>query len=231
MSCELESFYHHRGQGVPSADSAVERRRRFLDLQRVTDSSAKGTFALVEKFLASVSCCTFTQAREDSKNIDDTFIRLFMVAGDGGPDQVGSISLMQAVLLKAPRHLLVPSRCSQHCEQLVVKDGLVAIDRWASDHNIGFRYFGSVAKITLVWREAARSVYLAWEAAFGVKSALDHALRLPPKAIAGRWNSVCRTESNLLLAGATLGFCCATPSLRDKRRTTVRQCVFAAPSW
>ena len=84
---------------------------------------------------------------------------------------------------------------------LIVKSGLNIIDRWYSRNSTQFRYFVSLAKVVYIWREYSRKVYEVWTQMHGSQSANQHALKMIPKCIAGRWGSIHATQTWIRRAG------------------------------
>ena len=91
--------------------------------------------------------------------------------------------------------------CSMHQGNLVVKSSLRLLDLRMSEAKFGFKYFSTLAKLTNVWRENARSLLEIWVAIHGDLSAADKAIKMAPRCIAGRWGSVSKTEAFLMNAG------------------------------
>jgi hypothetical protein len=62
-------------------------------------------------------------------------------------------------------------------------------------HNKSYKYFSSISKLVQCWRDCAGRMFDEWLASFGPKPARDFAAKLPPKCLAGRWDSIHNCES------------------------------------
>jgi hypothetical protein len=82
---------------------------------------------------------------------------------------------------------------------------IVAHRRQAERHNIGWRYFSSVAKAANVARDLARPIFQKASELYGFKWAYDNCYRMCPRCIAGRWGSITSTELYFNKSGPLLG--------------------------
>jgi len=80
----------------------------------------------------------------------------------------------------------------------------------------GWRYYSSLAILATTTRDLASEVFHSWKAVFGVRSAVDHATKLMPKCISGRWRSIENTEDRLLENGLESWQKVLTPILLQK---------------
>ena len=78
------------------------------------------------------------------------------------------------------------------------------IDVFITKAGRDFRFFGSPAKLVNLWRLFARRMYTTWSSMHGARSAGQHARRMPPRCLAGRWGSVIATEIAIDDAGDEL---------------------------
>jgi hypothetical protein len=125
---------------------------------------------------------------------------MFLYTSDGGPDQAKFKRALLAESMGVGRHLVIVTPCFMHCIQLVIKKGLLLLDRFLAKHGKSFKFFGSLAKISHVWRDAGGDVFDMWHSMFGAINARQFANKLPPKCLAGRWDSVYACETFLLAA-------------------------------
>lgn len=83
---------------------------------------------------------------------------------------------------------------------LGVEASLKLADAFLKDKRT-YKYFGTLAKITNLWRDSRQRILKAWVRQHGHQSAVKHALRVPPRCLAGRWGSISATENRILDAG------------------------------
>ena len=182
----------------PAESYAPITRSGFCDLQPVFGTSAKDTFALLEKQLASIACPTPSFADEAKteaqlqRQLDmaNGVVRSYIYCSDGGPDQRRYKKLLASALYHNDLTFLLPVACVLHSNQLVVKDSFMYLDHWSSRHNKVWKYFPSLAKVIYVWRDNASSCLAIWRRLYGDLVAAQFGQKLPAKAIAGRWGSV-----------------------------------------
>ncbi|CAK0809084.1 unnamed protein product [Prorocentrum cordatum] len=129
----------------------------------------------------------------------------WVYTSDGGPDQRVFKRFM--CVDAAPNQFIVAVGipCLMHIGQLTTQTGLHLVDAWMRKLGVPWKYFSSCAKITHCWRDAAAKVLGTWTSLFGAADACEHALKLPPKCVAGRWLSVSATESRLRSASGGAG--------------------------
>jgi hypothetical protein len=207
----------------PSLEYNPQRRNLFCDLQPVTDCTAPGTFALLNKQLKSVSCPPIVNYKKKSEHIgaetetnadcddgngngDDEMknmllIRTYMYTADGGSDQGRYNKNMGACLANAPLLFCILIACLMHGNQLIVKSGLVVVDSWAAARGKHWRYFSALAKLVYIWRDWAKAFHSTWISLFDALSAHKHALKLPSRCVAGRWGSISQTEAHFADCG------------------------------
>jgi hypothetical protein len=79
-----------------------------------------------------------------------------------------------------------------------VQDALKLTELFLKDVGAPWTYFASLCKLVNVWRDVAKDVLELWTVVHGVRSAREHALKLIPRCIGGRWASVDMTEDRLI---------------------------------
>jgi hypothetical protein len=57
------------------------------------------------------------------------------------------------------------------------------VDAYGGEKGGSFRYYGTLAKITNLWRENVKSVFTTWARLFGAPAARDHAFSVPPRCL------------------------------------------------
>jgi hypothetical protein len=212
MSTELESCYLHEVTSDGLAEAAnsgnflslLSCKGMFLDLQVVTDSSARGTFNTLQKLLRGVGCWRLPEDDEERLPPLSRGIRIIFYVSDAGPDQIGYRKMLSAAVASFSDTLFVSLHCMAHQCQLIVRSGLVAVDVWL-DGLTDWTYFASLAKISQVMRDRAKAIHAAWLKLHGPVEAQEYGTKLTPKCIAGRWGSISATETDLLRAGPRLG--------------------------
>lgn len=128
-------------------------------------------------------------------------LRIFCEVSDGGSDQMKCRRIIKCEIAAEPTTLFLDINCMMHNMQLDYKVGLLLIDEWLLANAKDFTYFGTVAKVALLWRDSCRRVFVVWKVMFGSVSAVRHALRLVPRAVAGRWGSLSTVEEHFVAAG------------------------------
>ena len=127
---------------------------------------------------------------------NDQFIG-YLYTGDCGPDQMGLKKITRSMFNNVPQVIALHTDCLQHGNHRIVKRGLELIDQvLESSADASFnKYYSSLCKVVLTWRVCCQSMFRAWAAMHGPRSALDHARRLPPRPITGRWGTIEATEA------------------------------------
>ncbi len=126
-------------------------------------------------------------------------LRLYCITSDGGADQIKCRRIIKSVSRWSLCDIIVDFGCAQHACQLVIKSGLVEIDRWAAAHGLGWKYYSSVAKFQHTWRDNARAYFQKWAALFGdVSAAQSVTSRMPPKCVPGRWGSITAVQKAII---------------------------------
>ena len=191
----------------------VEVRQGWADTQRVTSSTAAGTHALIAKQLRSLGRKPWPNAERQGSQDQELgaeasdlrqrpkAIRLWLYSGDGGPDVAKVKKLLKVQTCDCTHDIFIATDCKLHSEELVVKSGLILVDRWLEKSGFDWRYFSACAKLTHVWRDSPRLIFKLWLLAFGPVSAMKFANKLPPKAISGRWGSIDNVETLIDSAG------------------------------
>ena len=114
------------------------------------------------------------------------------------PNRIQKLSAGMHFKTQSLYELLIFTQCLFHSEALIVKAGLVAVDRWLAHTSCKWKYYSSPSKLVHIWRDRGRQVFSTWVTSFGALSAVASARGLPPKCVAGRWGSISNTEKKLL---------------------------------
>jgi hypothetical protein len=129
------------------------------------------------------------------ESVPENAIRIYSVTTDGGSDQIKCRRITKVKVMPLPRTLYFECNCMMHNIHLDYKGGLKIIDVWLSKSRPLLKYYGSVCKLTILWRETCRSVFVTWRRLFGSEAAVQHALHLVPRCVAGRWGSLSSVEA------------------------------------
>ena len=100
-----------------------------------------------------------------------------------------------------PCIVVIDTNCGLHGQHLIVNSSISICDFFLMSHNISWRYFGSLAKLTHIWRHHARRVFVLWKETYGSEEALAFAKTCPGKPIAGRWGSIFAIQDRVAKAG------------------------------
>ena len=172
----------------------------WADTMIVGKGTAAGTHALLLKALASTGCPTW-QARRDASPRSP--IVVWCYTSDRGSDQVLFRALCRAEASADCAMIFVDADCLAHASHLVVKSGLRLTDAFLESRGKPYRFYGTVAKATTLWRDNVRAMYTFIANNASASDAERLAGSLPSKCIAGRWG-LCRLLSNVCwLLGAT----------------------------
>ena len=197
---ELVTTYVRSTSGITDGATFLERSRtrgQFADPQRVADSTAAGTHAMLRKQLQGLGVPVWERklAAEQQGQAAPTGpdaaplaspLRLWLITSDGGSDQMKFRRVMKLETETNGSAIVVDATCVLHSGALVFRSGLVLIDNWLQRVGAPFKYYSSLAKLMHIWRDNARQVFLSWLARFGAVEAVRHAKRMPPRCIAGR---------------------------------------------
>ena len=203
---------------------AAELRDMWADPVRQGDSSAEGCHSIYRKQLRSVGIDPWPLA--DTARAPSTpaekrqpyhvylmslpmpdVLTIWGVTTDGGPDQKKIRKQIKEDLKYHRAHLVVDADCLQHANQLVVKSGLLTLDRWLTRYGAPwatFLFYSSVAKTVHVWRDLHRKIYATWVALFGPETANKFARSLVPRCLSGRWGSISGTLKRILAGNRTM---------------------------
>jgi hypothetical protein len=111
-----------------------------------------------------------------------------------------------------------------HATQLISKSSLLLVDLFLKSSNHTLRYFSTLAKITHLWNQNLRRVFLIWQCSFGAESAVAHALKKLPRCIAGRWGSVAALQDRLMAASASKVAAVLTAAITHKTNVALSEC-------
>ena len=191
----------------------------WADTMIVGKGTAAGTHALLLKALASTGCPTW-QARRDASPRSP--IVVWCYTSDRGSDQVLFRALCRAEASADCAMIFVDADCLAHASHLVVKSGLRLTDAFLESRGKPYRFYGTVAKATTLWRDNVRAMYTFIANNASASDAERLAGSLPSKCIAGRWGSVQNAEQRLLAFGRDL-LHAAFMSLRTRREEHKRR--------
>jgi hypothetical protein len=193
---------------VTAEDYFVRARTRtqWADPQRVLDATHKGLHSMYRKQLESLGVPLWEAAPappgSNRESLSTTLkkmalpssVALYFISSDGGGDQQKFRRVVKQETMYSLESIVVDQNCFQHSAALIVKGGLGRIDVFLRDWDVSFKYYASIAKIVHIWRDYCRDVYTTWLAMFGPVSANEHARRMVPKCISGRWASVHQSQ-------------------------------------
>jgi hypothetical protein len=131
-----------------------------------------------------------------------TAFSVYMMATDGGPDQILCRSSMMADTKYDLSCLMFEGNCLQHRNALISKTLLLTLDRWLVKNRAQFKYYSSLAKCVHIWRAYHLKVYAAWVRFFGAVDANREAKSMVSRCISGRWGSIFDTQARLKRAGS-----------------------------
>ncbi|CAK0836755.1 unnamed protein product [Prorocentrum cordatum] len=191
----------------------------YADLHKVTSTTAEATMGLIWKQLVSLGCPVWKKYSSVSDgpaaaaaNVlhgtlqgEHRLVRILLYTSDGGPDQMKFKRMLIAETALQGHVLVIGYPCLMHRLQLIIKTGLELIDRFLGRVEKTFKYFSSLSKVTQVWRDMAGDIYDIWKGTFGPRAARECAARLPPKCLAGRWDSIYSTEKHLRFCASNAG--------------------------
>jgi hypothetical protein len=183
----------------PSIHPTIEKRAGFMDLQKVFDSTATGTFASLNKSLASVGCPHPTEVFKTGTPIEnDRAIRSFTYISDGGSDQMKYKKILSACFKAHPLMFIILIACLMHAQQLIVSGSLKTVDRYCKrSARCWPSFFSAIAKLIHLWRDNANQFDQQWLDQFHVPAER----KLVAKCIAGRWGSIITTLTDIINRG------------------------------
>jgi hypothetical protein len=120
---------------------------------------------------------------------------------DGGAEQRCGRNCIASALYHIPFVLYFHADCILHQFHLVVKGGLLLVDRWLLMLGNAIKLFSALAKTVNVWRANARSIAFLWTEMVKDPIQAAKAFKLPPQCVAGRWGSLDSTAEHLLDRG------------------------------
>jgi hypothetical protein len=166
------------------------------DLQLCMDGTGAGAHGMISKQMRNLGCPIWNDPRGASHpgvKVVDTYL----YTSDQGPDQCRFRRLITAQVEHLPNTVVWTWNCQLHEGHLVVKTGMGLADS-VMNNIADFKYFGMLAKIVNIWRDAPGVLFKIWVRLHGSRSAVTNARKLPPRCLSGRWGSVDGTESWLL---------------------------------
>lgn len=179
---------------------------------------------LTEFIMSSVECvCTICRIyfyscilHVRNSSLDHRSIFVYIDVSDRGSDQSARRRRTSQYLSSRSSILYVDSDCYLHCFHSAIKDSLRMvddlIDSCFSESTLkGFhKYWSSLAKVTNIWRERAKTIMDCWDLHHSQRSdvagkeksdLLEQGRRYPLNVVAGRWGCVERAEEFLLERG------------------------------
>ena len=168
----------------------------YADILRVGNASGADLFAMLDKQLASLGVPSVGGCVHGDPI--PQFIRIFTYTSDAGPDQMHYRRAVRALLSDRLLVFWVDVSCLLHVFQLIVKQGLLIVDRWCKRNQRKWSYYSSLSKVVHCIHEQSRAFFLAWRQLHDSTSAVKFAKRLPPKCIAGRWGSIHDTGAYMM---------------------------------
>ena len=136
-----------------------------------------------------------------SATSSSTTFRIWLYTSDNGPDQASMRrSHMRRALTDSVAECIIDDNCNMHQLQIVIKNILLLIDSYLAQLGRQWKYYPTITKISHLWRNNARAVFMDWSQRHGAASAMQFAKSLPPKPIAGRWGLITRSEDAIFAA-------------------------------
>lgn len=133
QGCELESSYlFYTGEIFASAHDVLsisQVKRGFSDLQIVVNARAAGTHALLLKQLKACHSPVWTDYQLHDCAGCSTAIRMFFYTSDEGPDQEAFKRIAITETHDKVFNIFIGSKCWMHVVQLILRSGLLVLDR------------------------------------------------------------------------------------------------------
>lgn len=125
-------------------------------------------------------------------------LTIWMLTTDAGTDEVGNRRIMHEESMMNLYILLFDGDCIMHQYHIMVRRVLEVMDSILDMMLPGkkIRYYTTIAKVMYLWRENARAIFRAF---FDISKelAMNHAYKLPPKPIVGRWGNTSECERRI----------------------------------
>lgn len=232
QNTQVESCYLLRPEAVKGYSSgrvlhsdvfeATNRLVRYTDLQRVTDATGPGAFALIKKQVESLGCPAWTSLPACDVKAEKVVLHCYCYTSDHGPDQVAVRNAGRVQCADQPNVLWVEDDCKPHQLQIIYKNGLMKLDALCTNtFNKSFSYFSTLAKLVNCWRDHMAQIFLVWCHIYGPGDAVKKAKTYMPKCLGGRWGSVSAVEKRL----DKCGFDAVTRVLRVVLQKKVKEFV------
>ena len=151
--------------------------------------------------MKNIGCPTWGDVHPVPRNALIQTLHVWSAVYDCGPDVFAGRKHVHVQVADTPNALFWDFDCLMHQAQLGVRSGLVRADVWIKRLGDQWKYFSLLAKLSNVWREHCRGVFLAWVRIHGPILALKHGKAAMCKCIAGRWGSVYSVQQRFLDAG------------------------------
>ena len=122
-------------------------------------------------------------------------LQVWLACTDAGGDEHKARKYISSATRHLQHVLFLDLDCWLHQYQLMVKGGLDLCDQlMLTTFKAEVRFYSSLSKLLIVWRDKARDVFRCWRSLYGDVEALKFASRKPPKAIRGRWGAISNCE-------------------------------------
>ena len=153
------------------------------DVQEVVDGTAKGTIELVLRQLRLVGC----PCMEGPTAVPPAHaVRVTIVCGDCGSDQVGFRKWILLTYASDRRHIIITQACFSHQFQLCIKPTLALGDILGPKWKLNRTYYATLVNICNLLRSKPSGVLNAAKELFGDRGReLDS--EEVPRCLAGRW--------------------------------------------
>jgi hypothetical protein len=185
-------------------DPAISKDQLTGDLLVPESGCAGHAAALFEKQLRSSGCPSImdlVHLLHSRRTTEFTDFTVFMLASDGGPDQVKQKKHWQAVVEDAQSLLVFDLHCWFHVYSRQSEGHLRKVEdgvRAFPGVPLEWKYYPSLCKISQCSRDLAPEMYTMWGSKFGANAQHHRGRRMVPRPVATRWQSVGNTERHLL---------------------------------
>lgn len=176
----------------------------YPDIQAVEDSSGAGCHGLLSKQLVGCGAPLWSQLLPPVEGGARRRARIYILVSDRGSDIAKFKKLAQVEALECDGNIVLSVDCMFHAGHLVCKSGLALMDLTLKKFDKKYGYFATLAKLTNLWRDKAKAIFQAWANSYGKPSAMNAAVHIPGRCLAGRWGSVSDAEVFLQRANVSM---------------------------
>lgn len=145
--------------------------------------------------------CDSTPARSTSGHFSTGSVHAYIMTTDRGANEVLARKMWNVLAKDAPHILFFTNDCFEHAIHLITLSSLKTIDGLLRRFGKGFKFFSSLATASNTLRDVSKALFEKWCEIHGDKSGMQHAKKLWPKAVGGRWNSITEVEQRMLDIG------------------------------